>query len=306
MCYVFHVNIFASLTPIWTAGFIFPGSKNPCFGRVCIHPLRNCQRFETQVSPALYKVRKTPLGLLPWAELRMSNKIWETLSKNGWIRLLSHPGEASLLSLTERKMLAWISFCFSEGTSPRDTGVAENNCWARAFPTSVWAKYCLPRSHSFASPISLFLTGGNGCLRHGSNSRSLSCNGCQTRKGTPSPTECIQDPRESALCYMILSPCPKLPTPREMPLHGLTFFIHIPRTDWALWHLLPGATAQHAYAQLEMIPFFPAPCHCFEIQRIPMDMKRDVSNCGFWSQMCWCQDKCPSFMGKHRRKSLSN
>lgn len=208
MCYVFHVNIFASLTPIWTAGFIFPGSKNPCFGRVCIHPLRNCQRFETQVSPALYKVRKTPLGLLPWAELRMSNKIWETLSKNGWIRLLSHPGEASLLSLTERKMLAWISFCFSEGTSPRDTGVAENNCWARAFPTSVWAKYCLPRSHSFASPISLFLTGGNGCLRHGSNSRSLSCNGCQTRKGTPSPTECIQDPWESALCYMILSPCP--------------------------------------------------------------------------------------------------
>lgn len=152
-----------------------------------------------------------------------------TLCENGWICLLSHPG--LLLALSYRKMLAWISFCFSEGTSPRDTGVAENNCWARTFPTSVWAKYCLPHSHSFASPISLFLTGGNGCLRHGSSSRSLSCKGCQTRKGTPSPTECTQDPWKSALCYMVLLSCPKPPTPREMPLHGLTFFIHIPHTD---------------------------------------------------------------------------
>lgn len=34
----------------------------------------------------------------------------------------------------------------------------------------------------------------------------------------------------------------------------------------ALWYLLPGATAQHAYAQLEMILFLPSPCHCSEIQ----------------------------------------
>lgn len=64
MCYVFYVNIFASLTLIWTAGFTFPGRKKPSFGRVCIHPLRNCQRLETQVSPALYKVKKMPLVII--------------------------------------------------------------------------------------------------------------------------------------------------------------------------------------------------------------------------------------------------
>lgn len=64
MYYIFYVNIFASLTPVYTTGFTFPGRKNPCFGRVCIHPLRNRQRLETQVSPALYKVRKMSLGII--------------------------------------------------------------------------------------------------------------------------------------------------------------------------------------------------------------------------------------------------
>lgn len=101
-----------------------------------------------------------------------------------------------------------------------DTEVAENNCWARTFTTLVWAKHCLPLSHSFASPISLFLSGGNGCPRHGSTSRSRSCCGCQTGKGTPSATEqppCTQDTWKSALfarwsCYHAQS------TPAQSPL----------------------------------------------------------------------------------------
>lgn len=98
---------------------------------------------------------------------------------------------SSLLSLTEDVGLGQFP-CrqgSSEGSLAWDTGVAENSCWARTFTTLAWAKHCLPLSHSFASPISLFLTGGDGCLRHGSTSRSRGCYGCRTGKGTLSHTE---------------------------------------------------------------------------------------------------------------------
>lgn len=61
--------------------------------------------------------------------------------------------------------------------------------------------------------------------------------------------------------------------PAQSPLHPGRCHCMVWRSSYtyptltrALWHLLPGATAQHAYAQLEMILFFPPPCHCFEIQ----------------------------------------
>lgn len=98
MCYVFYVNIFASLTPIWAAGFTFPGRKNPCFGRVCIHPVRNRQRLETQASPALYKVRKMPLVIITLGrtedeQQNLRNTVWKGVNLFAF-----HPGLLFTLS----------------------------------------------------------------------------------------------------------------------------------------------------------------------------------------------------------------
>lgn len=195
---------------------------------------------------------------------------------------------SSLLSLVEDIGLGQFLYRekFPERNLVWDTGVAENNCWARIFITLVWAKYCLLLSYSFASPVSLFLTEGDGCLRHGSNSRSYSYHGYQTRKGTPSPTEWpphTQDPWKFALstigpCYHAQS------TPAQSPLH--TQRSH--RMVWPSSHTYPtltstGAAAQHAYAYQRWYPSYQ--CHVIAFryeQKTPMDTCR-VFDCGLWS-----------------------
>lgn len=121
MCYVFYVNIFASLTPIWTAIFIFPGRKNPFFGRVCIHSLRNCQRLETQVSPALYKVRKMPLVIITLGRTEdKQQNLKEHCVKMG--EFVCFPIlVSSLLSLTERCWPGSVSV-FLKGPRPGTLG----------------------------------------------------------------------------------------------------------------------------------------------------------------------------------------